>query len=334
MRARTRRGIRAAVWTTWALAIAGGIVWKMPAMSPVHEGTVEEFWWCALHLAEDRTRFFFMGEAYTPREGWFVYYDQSLHDQHLFRVGVAAVAATLPDTLARLERAVKNDECPGYVARGFHAWQNGNPNERDDPAALLAHIRTARLAELGAQDSTRYGGFLIEEEFFEVRWRRFTRYWLNAVFEFCFLFGLTFFAVGPWTRFTNASTLALRCALVPFLFFLPYFLGYATWTFTSRGPSGGILYPWLLAPFRNLHGWCGDEEWVLLEIFPSWLVALSQPNGSFLSISGLGYVGPFTVLTLGLGLAILVLLVLHGIVTAQKRTARRRAITNPSLTPQ
>ena len=40
--------------------------------------------------------------------------------------------------------------------------------------------------------------------------------------------------------------------MLPTLFCLPYWLGYAPLTFTSAGPVGGVLYPWLLQTLRGL----------------------------------------------------------------------------------
>ncbi len=323
MSARTRRRVVLVCWISWVLMIAGGIAWLYPRMKPVHEGTPEGLWWLVLQLAEDRGDHSYAGSVYAPRDGWFVYTIQSFHDEHIYRVDDCAVRASFPGVLARLEDAVRTGVCKEHVAAGYTAWRDAIDVDHCDPAALVAHVRAAEFADLAARDTQKYGHELWSEQWFEKRWECWERYRLNGVLEFAFLVGLMFFAVGPWTRLVGTWALPVRCGLLPFLFLLPFCLGYATWTFTSRGPSGGILYPWLIAPFNQLHDWFIKEEWVLIECFPRWLLSVSQPHGAFLSISGRGYPGPLTVIMLGLAFGALAYLVQSAVRSAHRHRERR-----------
>jgi hypothetical protein len=82
------------------------------------------------------------------------------------------------------------------------------------------------------------------------------------------------------------------------LLFLPYYLGYATWTFTSAGPSGGVLYPWVILCFGGLRLWTPLDSWIL-EATPKVLEPLSQRLGSMLVVSGGCEFGPVAALVSG-----------------------------------
>jgi hypothetical protein len=109
------------------------------------------------------------------------------------------------------------------------------------------------------------------------------------------------FAAWPWLRGAGPARWAVHLGLVPLLFFLPYWLGYAQLTFTSAGPSGGILYPELLSHFRGLP-WTGLDT-AVLRVLPQVLEPLSQTPGPMLSLTNFGGVGPVagTVLSLLVG---------------------------------
>src|SRR5438876_364621 len=92
--------------------------------------------------------------------------------------------------------------------------------------------------------------------------------------------------------------------LLPILFFLPYWLGYAQLTFTSAGPSSGVLYPWLLVWFRGLP-WTSLDTTIVRSL-PQILEPLSQTPGPMLSLTFFGGVGPVAATVMGviLGLAV------------------------------
>src|SRR5205823_5088202 len=67
-------------------------------------------------------------------------------------------------------------------------------------------------------------------------------------------------------------------------------------TFTSAGPSGGVLYPWLLREFRGLPWTAWDSA--LVRNLPQLLEPLSQTPGPMMSLSFFGGVGPVAVTVL------------------------------------
>jgi hypothetical protein len=78
-------------------------------------------------------------------------------------------------------------------------------------------------------------------------------------------------------------------------------------TFTSRGPSGGVLYPWLLAGFRGL-------PWTFLDTaiarrLPQPLEPLPQTPGPMLSLTVFGGPGPVAVTSMGVVVALAVITV-------------------------
>lgn len=85
--------------------------------------------------------------------------------------------------------------------------------------------------------------------------------------------------------------------LLPSLLFLPAYLGYSIHTFTSIGPSGGILYPEVMD--RLPRGNRTQLGHAILLHTPWLLEPISSPIGSPASISG-GVRGPISVLLLGL----------------------------------
>jgi hypothetical protein len=132
---------------------------------------------------------------------------------------------------------------------------------------------------------------------FELRWRRLKWFWATVVFEWLFLSGLAYVALRPWIRGLGPWGWALHLGVLPLLFLLPAYLGYATFSFTSAGPSGGVLYPWLL---MELRGSCTTlDRWVLAHL-PQVLEPLSPTIGTPMVLSGRGMPGPTYALIAGL----------------------------------
>lgn len=103
-----------------------------------------------------------------------------------------------------------------------------------------------------------------------------------------------------WLRNRGRWAWAIHTALVPPLLFLPYHLGYCTWTFSSAGPGGGVVYPSILSQFRSLP-WTSLDT-ALIRHVPQVLAPLAGPLGPILSLSGARGVGPVSILCLGLAL--------------------------------
>ena len=144
------------------------------------------------------------------------------------------------------------------------------------------------------------------EAFYE-RWHRAKWYWANLFFEWVFLSGLVLLLLWPVLNRVGAARWAAHYAAAPILFMLPVYLGYATFTFTSAGPSGGVLYPFLIS---RIHGGTFtrfDEQ--ILPFVPQILEPLSTPIGPPMALTGMGMPGPVTMVSAGLLLGIIVFIV-------------------------
>jgi hypothetical protein len=286
-----------------AILIMGtGLLRLTPVMSPVAEDDPAGFWLQVTGLdvgVKEPYRSF--GGFYEPRDGWFIYYAQGFHGQFLYRVQAADASALLPKVVEKLRRAPAGLLNPD-VEQGFRDWARTGA-AADDAAGFLAHVRAAQLARLLPMNPRLHDEIVSETEFDE-RWQRVGRYHWNVGFEFVFLAGLILFAAWPWIRGSGRVRWAVHLGLLPVLFCLPYWFGYAQFTFTSAGPSGGVLYPWLLAMLRGLP-WTRLDTAIVREL-PPVLEPLSQTPGPMLSLTNFGGPGPITAVGLGLaaGLAV------------------------------
>jgi hypothetical protein len=97
---------------------------------------------------------------------------------------------------------------------------------------------------------------------------------------------------------------AIHLGLLPILFMVPFYLGYAAFTFSSYGPSGGVLYPWLLIALPR--GECNKLDSQILEHTPQILEPLAAPVGTRNALSWKAFPGPTTMVIAGLVIALLV----------------------------
>ena len=77
---------------------------------------------------------------------WFIYYDQDIHRQTLYRVKESVAIADFPAVVKALKA---NSQSPSrsYVQEACKAWKGADPEEHD-VRLLLSEIRKARLAQL------------------------------------------------------------------------------------------------------------------------------------------------------------------------------------------
>jgi hypothetical protein len=264
------------------LAMGAALLRLTPIMNPVREGDPATFW---LHAAKIdvgvEKPWLSWGDFYQPRHDWLVYYTQEIHGQRLYRVKASEAVALFPKVVDRLGNAPPGILYPD-VEKGFQEWLRTRTGP-DDVAGFLAKLREAELARRRQDGSGLYEYVRSNEEAFSERWERIQRYPWNVRFEFLFLAGLILFMAWPWLRGAGRVGWAVHLGLLPILFFLPYWLGYARSTFTSIGPSGGILYPWLLGMFGGLP-WTSLDTTILRSL-PPVLEPLSQTSGPMFSLT-------------------------------------------------
>ena len=296
----------------WKLAVVLGMVivaefallrWA-PDMAPVKDGDPATFWLhaCEIDVGVKHPRRGFAG-FYQPRDGWSIYYVQGMHGRFLYRVKEQDAAALFPTVVAKLEHAPPGALVPDVEA-GVREWLSSDP-DRADIHFLLAKLREALLNRLHEENARSYQYVLAEEEDFGERWERVKRYHWNVVSEALFFAGLIVFAAWPWLRGGGYLRWAVHLGLVPPLFFLPFWLGYARLSFTSAGPIGGALYPVLIARFRGFLSWTALDT-MIVRNFPQVLEPLSQASGPMLSLSGGRAVGPVATVVMSGGILLII----------------------------
>jgi hypothetical protein len=289
------------------LALVVAVLLFAGSMSPVRQGNSAGFWEhaCGVNLAgHDKET---MGGVYQPRDGWYIYYIQGYHGQFLFRVPRKQAVADFPEIVRRIKvLSSEKDALPRVRLATAVLEQDRSSSE--DAERFLSLIHAERLRALRNGDRSLYDYAISEDQAFAERWVRARRYWANIVFECMYFVALTVFTLWPWLRSTRSVwSWSLHLGSLPVQLMLPYYCGYASWTFTSAGPSGGVLYPWVIVLFRGFPLWTSADQWVL-EKFPKVLEPLSQPLGSMLVISGGRPLGPVAAVALGAGVSGLVFL--------------------------
>jgi len=186
-----------------------------------------------------------------------------------------------------------------YRAIGFRNWWDNRANDDYDLETLIENIHLARYDQLTRSSPNRVFYRMLHLYDIEQRVQKAKAYWATFLFEFIYLSYLIWFPFWPWFKRKPLWQCAQRLVWLPVLFMLPAYLGYAIFSFTSVGPSGGILYPWLLIflprPWISL-----TLDQIILQRVPQLLEPLSQGTGLPLAITGFGMWGPTTIILFGL----------------------------------
>ena len=262
-------------------------------MYPICKGTVGGFWEAMYHL-DPPTR---LSGIYPPRNGKCIYFIQGMHRHTFYTVPESDVEASFAELIRNIENrphSISKKELSVLKSRGtITELVNARLEvdharfERTNPELIL--VQAQQLAT------------------FESQWTRAHRFWINIVFEAVFLNGLLcIVAIAAFTKQLHLLQ-GLTAGAIPPLLLFPYYLGYCTWTFTSVGPSGGALYPWLIVPFHLLKPFVSELDQTVLAYFPQPLAALSQDPGPFISVTS-GAIGIVAPSLLGLALGIVVYL--------------------------
>lgn len=239
--------------------------------------------------------------AYFPNDGWVAYSLSHMHGSDLYRVPQDAAMLHFEKVLAALRESAERHEDTPFV-KGFINWRNEGEVNAGSVPRLLVHFQKAQREEWATTNVSALQVSIEDEWEFWQRWRRLKWRWANYVFEWTFLTGLAMFAVWPILKSRSRYQFAAHTALLPLLFMLPTYLGYARFSFTSAGLSGGIVYPHLLR--LTFGGSCNRlDRWLLAHI-PQILEPLSAPIGTWISLSGRGMPGPTSRCILGLLLGV------------------------------
>ncbi|MCP4246915.1 MAG: hypothetical protein GY778_07685 [bacterium] len=253
-------------------------------------------------------------------EQWAAYDSQHFHGSIVHALPVTDALADFDAVVEALRRAHERGDDNAFV-NGYVEWRDSD-DEGNDAPALLESIKQVRQQDRFKRDIKFVAYALADDRQFWQRWRRADWYWANIVIEWAFLSGLVYFVLWPGIRNRSALRWATHFGLLPVLFLFPTYLGYATFTFTSVGPSGGILYPFLL--WYACRGFFTEfDSWVLARL-PQILEPLSTPIGSWLSLTGMGMPGPTCAVLSGVLLGGLIVGTNFGIRQWIKRHPKRR----------
>ena len=279
-----------------SLATAVGIAILAPRMAPIRPGSSHVFWklGCGVSLSPQVSDGW-GGRAYFVDDSWAAYDRSHIHGSELYYVSASDVLSDFDAVVEALQQAHERGEDSTFV-QGYVNWQDDNEQPRNWPA-LLENIRLCRQRQLIDKDIDLLAYAVAEEQLFWQRWQRTNWYWANMVFEWTYLSGLVLFALWPGIRALSPLRWAIRIACLPVLFLLPTYLGYATFSFTSAGPSGGILYPYLLMFCRG-GSVTALDRWILTHL-PQVLEPLSTPIGTPIALTGAGMPGPTSAIITG-----------------------------------
>jgi hypothetical protein len=323
-------GIGARAITGWSfvgavsLMVAVMLAILGPRMAPVQTGSPEVFWKLASGVDLREKTHPTGGYAYFPDDGWAAYSLSHMHGSDLFRVREDEVLSHFESVKSALQAAAdRNDDTP-YV-RGYNAWQ-ARDRQYLTPARLLNELQRAQRESLAASDANSLTFAVIEEQYFWERWQRLSWYWANFVFEWAFLTGLALLIAWPGIHRLSHFRWAVHAGFFPLLFMSPIYLGYATYSLTSAGPSGGILYPYLLRV--TFGGRCNELDRWLLAHTPQVLEPLSSPIGGWVALSGRGMLGPTSAIYYGLLVAVAVVFISVGS-RSWKRLAKSKSEISP-----
>jgi len=302
--------------------VALGIAAAFPSevLVPVREGTAADYW----AAAAGAHRKGILGGPNAcltlPVDGYFFYSSQHLHGAWYYRAPESEVLEIFPKTTEEFDAPDKM--IAKWTSSGFRAWEEADA-ARSDPKLLLLNLREARVAYWAKQDLL-YGRQLVElEDFsFGLAYHRMRLFPLVQLGEWAYLSALFLFAAWPWMRNQGLASWTIHAAFLPLLLLLPYYLGHCGWAFTSAGPIGGVVYPYILPPLRDLPWTALDKS--IVEQVPQVLAPFSGPIGPMLSMSGGRRAGP--VGAVGLGIALGAVTCLLGLWIRRQRRSTSRVL--------
>jgi hypothetical protein len=280
-------------------------------MAPIRKGSPEEFWYAALGVNMDgaERNYLIRADAYI-QDDMCIYEISGLHGTYLFSVPRETILSTFPQALRQFEQDLQDRDPNSFFPKVYEEWRDDSTIDHESPDRLLEIINEGyarRRQERASSDEVPYGdGIQLEQYHRSYRLMQAKWYWANFAFEFLFFTGLIWFVLWPGIKNKGICAWARRLVTLPLLFYLPVYMGYASYTFTSRGPSGGILYPFAVTIF--LGGSINRIDIEIIKRVPRLLEPLSQGIGQWTTLSGRSMPGPTYLLGFGVALGSLVLI--------------------------
>lgn len=274
------------------VAIVYGLYVDAGPMRPTHPGCARDFWKLVTRVdwpyptsnAPWSGDFLIDGDS-------FYYSRQHLHGSVLFELSRADAMALWPEVETRLEDRAENHANDDPEASVYAEWSADIARLEID--SFLDRIQDQRIKSNDNLVTYR----AVEQHLMQRRVFKANHYHVNFIFEFAWLSMLVWLIFRPLIRRTSLIRAFFQWQLVPLMFFMPVYLGYASWTFTSVGPSGGVLYPRLLSYFTGGQRSVADQ--IILDRIPPLLISISQDIGPLMTVSGRGLIGPMSLFLLG-----------------------------------
>ena len=291
--------------------IIAGLVVILAIRPPVEKCNAEDFWYltCRVDIGSQYVDCLAGGD-YAVIQGEWVIFDFPYAYYYLAKVDASEILETFPCVLEKLEQRLAKNEPNDWVANGYADWKQNYLDESNVEIEivpeLVSSIESAFTNYLYHKEpaciNIRAEYFAFNRFDFDYRLRQVKWFWATVLFEFCCLAGLVWFLAWPIIRRMHWKHLVIRMGLAPVWLFLPYFLGYAQYTFTSLFPRGGFLYPFVIAwfPIGSMNSW----DRAIVEHLPQIFAPLSPGMGSPMVIADMGGPGPTSILLVGVVMAI------------------------------
>jgi hypothetical protein len=304
------------------LVVVGLLIRLTPKMAPFRPGSARQFWKYACGVDFDDVAAPSGGFVHGPRDGWYFYERPHMHGSDLYRVPQPDVEALLDWALQQVKECPEEDRIRD-AQWGVAEWDCLNLEGPAEVRQLVQAIQAARLQRWKTDHPDEFPALYNYRQMSEFqcnqRYQRSRWYWATVAFEGFYLCGLVLFALWPLLRNQGRLAWALHLGALPFLVMLPLYLGYAVASYSSAGPSGGVLYPRI---YMHLTGSLfGRADYLVIPYLPQILEPLSQPGGSAMVLSWRSAPGPFTTLTIGVILAAAVFALPWGWTWLQTRAA-------------
>jgi hypothetical protein len=288
---------------TASIGIAASLTWLSPRMNPLRKGTSDRFWYVATGVQlSPGAQVNLPGKAEVFDDRWAVYEECHAHGSEIYYVPYDNVKPDLANVLAELElRRDRNPESPtvaAYVA--YVSWRDQRPSP-ENASGLVNLIQDRHLKSSEHPDIAAWHNL-----FFQQKWMRAKWYWVRFPFEWVYLSGLIVFLLWPAIMNQPCWNWAWRLACSPILFMTPAYLGYATWSVTGDGPTGGIVYPFLLRLLGR--GSLTQDELYLLRHMPPLLEPASDFSAGSIYQFDIPLLGPVSAIALGLQVAALLII--------------------------
>jgi hypothetical protein len=278
-----------------------------------HPGSSAEYWefLCGVQLPGYQGKRDSWGGAAPVINGTVYYFSQHHHGVRFDTVAASDLLRDLPTVRSMLTNPTPPSKCepePKWKQNLCEQYEWAQEKRAAckaffapiDPArADEALLNTLQETRMTTASESRY--YQVQVEAFKERFRRNDRVWVTYVFEAVFI--LAWLAFVFWPLFTSKPRLPLewRLGFAPFLFLVPYFLGYAPYSLT-HGPSGGLVYPtyleYLAIPLQLTS--CTPLDGPVWQTLPQVFNGLSQLGGTPLAMSSRFCVGPVSSLVFGL----------------------------------